>query len=224
VKLALYVFLVALLVSLLFRRVEWPWIAFRQGEIAFDRGLYLEAAAQYERAAQKLSDSRVLEHLAKCWLAVGRMDEAETVLLKLLEQQPERLSAIKLLAGLYQKTRQPEKAISLFTKYLALGGKLDPPAELQLARIYRQAALYDEAAPHYIQAAEDLKQKTVAEVELAEMDSWQGHYDEAVQGLRQVLAVEPANRQARLSLARVLSWAGNYKESEDEYRKLLAKP
>jgi tetratricopeptide (TPR) repeat protein len=224
VKLALYIFLVALLVSLLFRQIEWPWVAFRQGETAFDRGLYLEAAAHYERAAQKLSDSRVFERLAKSWLAAGRMDEAETVLSKLLEQQPEQLSAIKLLAGLYQKTRQSEKAISLFTEYLALGRKLDPPAQLQLARVYRQASLYDEAAPYYLQAAEDLKQKTVAEVELADMESWQGRYDEAVQGLRQVLAVEPANRQARLSLARVLSWAGNYKESADEYRKLLAKP
>jgi tetratricopeptide (TPR) repeat protein len=224
VKLTLYILLVGLAVSLLFRLVEWPWVAFRQGEAAFDRGHYLDAAAFYERAAQKLNDPRILERLAKCWLAADRSDNAETVLTHLFEQHPEHLPAIKLLAGLYQKTQRPGKAILLFTEYLAIGGKLDFPAELQLARIYRQASLYDDAAPYYLQAAEDPKQKTEAEVELADMRSWQGRYDEAVQWFRQVLAAEPANRQARLNLARVLSWAGYYKESEDEYRRLLAKP
>ena len=137
---------------------------------------------------------------------------------------PDHLPAMKLLAGVYQNTQQPGKAIPLFTEYLAAGGKLDSPAELQLARIYRQASLYDDAAPYYLQAAEDPKQKTEAEVELADMRSWQGRYDEAVQCFRQVLAAEPANRRARLNLARVLSWAGHYQESEDEYRRLLAKP
>jgi tetratricopeptide (TPR) repeat protein len=224
VKLTLYILLVGLAVSLLFRLVEWPWIAFRQGETAFERGQYLDAAAFYERAAQKLNAPRVLERLASCWLAVDRSDKAEPVLSHLLQQHPGHLLAVKLLAGLYQKTQQPGKAIPLFTKYLALGRKLDPPAQLQLARIYRQASLYDDAAPYYLQAAEDPREKTVAEVELADMRSWQGRYDEAVQYFRRVLAIEPANRQARLNLARVLSWAGHYKESEDEYRRLLAKP
>ena len=134
-KLTLYTLLVGLAVSLLFRQVEWPWIAFRQGETAFDRGHYLDAAAFYERAAQKLNDPRILERLAKCWLAVDRLDKAETVLSHLLQQHPEHLLAIKLLAGLYQKTQQPSQAIPLFAEYLALGRKLDPPAELQLARI-----------------------------------------------------------------------------------------
>jgi tetratricopeptide (TPR) repeat protein len=224
VKLTLYILLVGLAVSLLFRLVEWPWIAFRQGETAFERGQYLDAAAFYERAAQKLNAPRVLERLASCWLAVDRSDRAEPVLSHLLQQHPGHLLAVKLLAGLYQKTQQPGKAIPLFTNYLALGRKLDPPAQLQLARIYRQASLYDDAAPYYLQAAEDPREKTVAEVELADMRSWQGRYDEAVQYFRRVLAIEPANRQARLNLARVLSWAGHYKESEDEYRRLLAKP
>jgi tetratricopeptide (TPR) repeat protein len=223
-KLALYIFLVGLAVSLLFRQVEWPWVAFRQGETAFDRGHYLDATAFYERAAQKLNDPRILVRLAKCWLAADRSDKAETILSHLLQQHPEHLPAIKLLAGFYQRTQQTGKAISLFTEYLALGRKLDSPAELQLARIYRQASLYDDAAPYYLQAAEDPKEKSVAEVELADMRSWQGRYDESVQYFRRVLAMEPANRQARLNLARVLSWAGHYKESEDEYKRLLAKP
>jgi tetratricopeptide (TPR) repeat protein len=224
VKLGLYILLVTLAVSMLFRQIEWPWVAFRQGEIAFGQGRYLDAAGSYERAAQKLNDPRVSMRLAKCWLAADRSDKAEIVLTHLLDDHPEHLWAIKLLAGVYQKTQQAAKAVPLFARYLALGGKLDPPAELQLARIYRQASLYDDAAPYYLKAANEPKQKTTAEVELADMLSWQGRYDEAVQGFRQVLAAEPANRQARLNLARVLSWAGHYKESEDEYRRLLARP
>jgi tetratricopeptide (TPR) repeat protein len=224
VKLALYIFSVALAVSLLFRQIEWEWVAFRQGETAFQGGRYLDAAASYERAARKLDNPRLLERLATCWLAADRSDKAESILTRSLGQHPKQLPVIKLLAGLYQKNQQPAKAIPLFSKYLALGGKLDPAAELQLARVYRQASLYDEAAPHYLQAAEDPEQKTVAEVELADMRSWQGRYDEAVQFFRQVLAVEPSNRPARLRLARVLSWAGRYQDSESEYRKLLNKP
>jgi tetratricopeptide (TPR) repeat protein len=224
VKLALYIFLVALAVSLIFRLLEWPWIAFRQGEAAFERGHFLDAAEFYERAVRKLDNPRLLERLATCWLAVNRSDRAESILTRSLGQHPKQLPVIKLLAGLYQRKQQPDKAIPLFSEYLALGGKLDPAAELQLARIYRQASLYDEAAPHYLRAAEDPEQKTVAEAELADMRSWQGRYDEAVQFFRQVLAVEPSNRPARLRLARVLSWAGRYQDSESEYRKLLNKP
>jgi tetratricopeptide (TPR) repeat protein len=224
VKLALYILLVALAVSWLFRQLEWPWIAFRQGETAFDRGHYVEALAFYERAAQKLDDPRLSMRLAKCWLAADRSDKAEIVLTHLLDEDPTQLWAIKLLAGVYQKTQQAAKAVPFFTRYIALGAKLDPSAELQLARIYRQASLYDDAAFYYLKAAEEPKQKTAAEVELADLLSWQGRYDEAVQGFRQVLAAEPANRRARLDLARVLSWAGYYKESEDEYRRLLSKP
>jgi tetratricopeptide (TPR) repeat protein len=223
VKLALYIFLVGLAVSWLFRQVEWPWVAFRQGENAFQAGNYLEAATFYERAAEKLTDPRIVERLGTCWVSVNRLDKAEAVLDRLLEQRPDRLAAIKLLAGLYQKEQHPKEAIPLFLKYLSRGGKLDPSAQLQLARIYRQGLLYDEAATYYLQAAQDPKQKTVAEIELADMRSWQGRYDEAVQAFQQVLAAEPSNRQARLSLARVLSWAGRYQDSANEYKRLLSK-
>jgi tetratricopeptide (TPR) repeat protein len=224
VKLALYISLVALSVSLLFRQIEWPWVLFRQAETAFEQGHYLDAAGLYERAAQKLDDTRVSAGLAKCWLALDRFEKAEVILARLLEEHPQQLWAIKLLAGVYQKMKQPAKAVPFFARYVALGGKLDSAAELQLARVYRQAALYDDAAPYYLKAASEPKQKTAAKVELAEMLGWQGRYDEAVQGFREVLAAEPANREARLNLARVLSWAGHYQESEDEYKRLLAKP
>jgi tetratricopeptide (TPR) repeat protein len=224
VKLLVYIISVSLGVSVLFRQLEWPWVAFRKGEAAFARGNYSIAALLYSQAAEKLDDPRILERLANCWLAAGHRNEAEAALVRVVEKHPEQLSAIKLLAGLYQQAQEPEKAIPLFTRYVGSGRKLDPPAELQLARVYRQAELYDEAAPYYLLAAQDQKQKDVAAIELAEMRSWQGSYNEAIALLRQVLLANPSNRQARLSLARILSWAGDYKESEDEYRKLLRKP
>jgi tetratricopeptide (TPR) repeat protein len=224
VKLLLYIISVAVSVSFFFRQLEWPWVAFREGETAFGRGNFSSAAQLYQKAAQKLDDPRILERLAECWLMTGNFNDAETVLARILERRPGQLYPIKLLAGLYQQAQKPEKAIPLFTRYLGLGRKLDSVGELQLARVYRQAALYDEAAPHYLQATEDPQQKTVAKIELAQMRSWQGSYDDAIALLREVLLAEPTNRQARLSLARTLSWAGDYKESEDEYRKLLGKP
>jgi tetratricopeptide (TPR) repeat protein len=225
VKLSLFILAFALTVSLLFRLIEWPWVAFRQAEAAVTHGNYSDAAELYERAAQKLDDLRVLEPLAKSWLALGRSREAEALLARILEKHPDQLPAIKLLSGLYQQSKQPDKAILLFVQYLALGKKLDPSSELQLARIYRQAARYNDAAPLYVRAAaEDPKQKSVGDAELAEMRSWQGQYDEAITLFREVLQTDPANRHARLELARALSWSRRYKESEDEYKKILKKP
>ena len=223
VKLASYIVFVAVAVSLLFREVEWPWVAFRQGDTAFRDGHYRDAAAFYERAAQKLDDPRIGERVATCWLRLNRPDQAEEALARLLRPGQNQLPTIKLLAGLYQRDQQPEKAIPLFSEYLSRHGKLDPSGKLQLARIYRQASLYDEAAPYYSRAAEDPKQKVVAETELADMRSWEGRYDEAIDLFREVLATEPSNRRARLSLARVLSWAGRYQDSENEYRRVLSK-
>jgi tetratricopeptide (TPR) repeat protein len=224
VKLFLYISAVVLAVSLLYRIIEWPWVAFRQAETAFTQGDYRDAAQGYERAAQKLDDFRVLVPLATCWLALGRYSEAQAALGRLLDQHPEQLAAIKLLSGVYQQSQQPDKAIPLFARYLGLGKKLDPPAELQLAQVYRQAKRYEDAAPYYRSAAEDPKQKSVAYVELAEMRSWQGRYDEAITLCREVLRDHPSNREARLELARALGWGGNYKEAENEYKDLLNKP
>ena len=223
VKLTFYIIFVAVAVSLLFRQVEWPWVAFRQGNTAFRDGNYREAAEFYEQAAQKLDDAAISERLAICWLRLNRPDQAKETLARLLKPVPGRLPTVELLAGLYQRDQQPKKAIALFSVYLSRHGKLDAAGELQLARIYRQASLYDEAAPYYLLAAENFKQKAVAEVELADMRSWQGNYDEAIKLYREVLAGEPSKRQARLSLARVLSWAGHYQDSENEYRRLLSK-
>jgi tetratricopeptide (TPR) repeat protein len=224
VKLFLYLLAVALGVSLLFQRVEWPWVAFRHAEAELAKRKYVDAAALYQQAARKLDDPRVLRGLAECLLAEGRSTEAEAVLVRSLKAHPDQLPAINLLAGIYQKAQQPEKAIALFTQYLARAKTLDPLSNLLLARAYRQAALYNDAFALYLQAAKDPRLKTITDLELAEMQSWQGRYDEATALFRQVLIAEPSNPQARLGLARVLSWTGHSKESEDEYRKLLHKP
>jgi len=224
VKLLLYIVCVAIIVSLLFRLLEAPWVAFRKGETAFAHGNLAAAAQFYQQAAEKLDDPRIFNRLAWCWLRTGDLKDAENLLDRMLEKHSGQIGTIELLAGAYQQSQEPQKAIPLFTRYLAQGGKLDSSGKLQLARVYRQAGLYDQAAPYYLQAAENPKQKTAARIELAEMRSWQGDYDGAIALLREVLAAEPTSRQARLSLARILSWAGDYKESEDEYRKLLSMP
>ena len=222
-KLVLYIVCVAVVVSLLFRQFQAPWVAFREAETAFAHGNLAAATQLYQKAAEKLDDPRILEHLIQCCLETSNLENAQTELAHLIEKHPTQLDAIKLLAGAYQQAQEPQKAIPLFARYLSLGRKLDSSGELQLASVYHQAKLYDQAAPYYMEAAKDPKQKTAATIELARMRGEQGDYDEATALLRQVLLANPTNRQARLSLARILSWSGNYKESEDEYRKLLSK-
>lgn len=222
-KLILYIGCVAVIVSFLFRLLEAPWVAFRDGETAFAHGNFAAAAQFYQKAAEKLDDPRILDRLVHCWWRIGAIKDEETLLNRILERHSERLDTIELLAGAYQQAKEPEKAIPLFTQYMARGGKLDSFGKLQFARVYRQAGHYDQAAPYYLQAAENPKQRIAAKMELAEMRSWQGDYDQAIALLREVLAANPKNRPARLSLARILSRAGDYKESEDEYRKLLGK-
>jgi tetratricopeptide (TPR) repeat protein len=211
------------IVSFLFRLLEALWVAFRDGETAFAHGNFAAAAQFYQKAAEKLDDPRILDRLVHCWWRIGDIKDEETLLNRILERHSERLDTIELLAGTYQQAKEPEKAIPLFTGYLARGGKLDSFGKLQLARVYRQSGHYDQAAPYYLQAEENPKQRIAAKMELAEIRSWQGDYGQAIALLREVLAAEPTNRPARLSLARILSSAGNYKESEDEYRKLLGK-
>ena len=106
-KLCLFICAVALGVSLLFRQLERPWVAFRMGETAFARGDYAQAATLYEKATQKLDDPRILGALARCWLALGRSDDAMKVLIRMVEKYPDQLPAIRLLSGLYQRPPPP---------------------------------------------------------------------------------------------------------------------
>ena len=194
------------------------------GETAFARGDYAQAATLYEKATQKLDDPRILGALARCWLALGRSDDAMKVLIRMVEKYPDQLPAIRLLSGLYQQAQEPEKAIPLFTRYRSLGGQMDSPIELQLARIYRQAGHYEQAAQIYLRLTKDPNQSKAADLELAEMRSWQGQYEDSIDLFQKVLATDPSSRQARLGLARTLSWAGRYRESAEEYNRLLNEP
>jgi len=206
VKLSLYIVCIAVIVSLLFRQLQAPWVAFRKGETAFAHGNFAAAAQFYQTAAEKLDDPRILDRLVHCWWRIGDIKDEETLLTRILERHSERLDTIELLAGAYQQAQEPEKAIPLFSQYLARGGKLDSFGKLQLARVYRQAGHYDQAAPYYLQAEEDPKQKIAATTELAEMRSWQGAYDEAIALLRKVSSLNPQiGRRASASLA---YWAG----------------
>jgi hypothetical protein len=76
--LRLYIVCVAVVVSLLFRQFEAPWVGFREGETAFAHGNLAAATQFYQKSAEKLDDPRILEHLIQCCLATSNLKNAQT--------------------------------------------------------------------------------------------------------------------------------------------------
>ena len=101
------------------RRQVW----FRLGYLQFKRTQWEEAARSFERALTLKSDWPEAEvDLALAYYMAAQYDRSETVLLRLLDREPEHLEAVKGLATVTLAQGRHENALALHETVLRLAG------------------------------------------------------------------------------------------------------
>ncbi|MEM9400352.1 MAG: tetratricopeptide repeat protein, partial [Verrucomicrobiota bacterium] len=140
-----------------------PFTIAQVGEIAFRAGEYDKAIHLFHKTL-KLSDSNhhnyIREHLAIALLTVERDAESIDVLEALLKDEPQRTMLYPVLAELYRKTEQLEKAEDYFRLATMLNSKSDPEVYMQLVRIQLERDR-NEAAIETVQKAQEIFPKVV---------------------------------------------------------------
>jgi tetratricopeptide (TPR) repeat protein len=92
-----------------------------------DQRKFSEASDVIRDLELKLSDDALATIRPRCYIAIGKYDQAERLLKDLVLNDPKSLANLQSLAEYYQTTRQPKRAEEQLDKMLAIGGpRLDP--------------------------------------------------------------------------------------------------
>jgi tetratricopeptide (TPR) repeat protein len=96
--------------------------AFRLGQLQFDLEDYAKAIGYYEQTYQKAPRTLGLrERMSICYLTLKQPDKAIDALESLLEDYPERKNLYPMIADLYGRDSQWDKAANYYKFYVRLG-------------------------------------------------------------------------------------------------------
>ena len=168
-------------------------------------GLILAAQQRLQRIndeADDLPDSlrfRLLTNLAVCTMGQNRFDEACSLFDEAYSIQPENPKAIANAALAAQISREPEQAVELAKKALAI----DPSDSTAAATLIR--ALWDmekiERLEEFIGLNDWLTDDSVCASSLAGIRTQQSRFDEAIGLYRSLIDSNPDDTHARLNLS-----------------------
>jgi len=150
----------------------------------------------------------------------GRLAEAETVLMRFVEEEPNDVKARTELAKVYQRQNKLADAEALLLLVLQISSK-DLNSRTELAKIYQRQGRLVEAEKVLTELLELEPADLQARTELAKIYQRQGKLAEAEGVLAELLELEPTDLQARTELAKIYQRQGKLVEAERVLAELL---
>jgi tetratricopeptide (TPR) repeat protein len=152
---------------------------------------------------------------AKIQEAIGEFQQVS----RLDKQEPE---AWKFLAGLYDFSGEPEKALEAYQQLASLGFATATDY-YEMARLHYTKGQYRESSKAARQAFEQSENNARPGVLLADSLLRSGQTAEAIEILRNILRSNPNDAALALGLAEALVQAGNYDEANQQLTRILEK-
>jgi tetratricopeptide (TPR) repeat protein len=181
------------------------------------------ASFNYYQAAESAADptnTGAYLRLASAYRELGRLDEAEAVLQKLLEHRPQHFDALMALAQVARKRNDRTASLSWLQAALAA----DPPtvdAKLRLASALRELSNFDTAEQVCRQVLSDTPTQSRVITELGLIARDRGKKAEALALFRSAAEANSKDVRARLELATELTDRGLYTEAETNIESAL---
>jgi len=150
----------------------------------------------------------------------GRYDEAEVLLLEIVEQSPTYANVHNMLGFIFSQRNKPDEAVEFFRQALSINPGYTE-ARLNLAITLADTGAYTEALREYglAKEREEAKAPTLpthaqarlanAHAELAKAYQELSHYPEAIQEYEKAIALAPHFPDLHCNLARCFMEAGN---------------
>ncbi len=187
------------------------------GDIASQRGQYLEAYKHYLYAARLRRDTRLAELSTKAALVARDQSAAKKAVDFWMELNPDHLGAIQIAALLTAQQGETDKAIVHLRNVVRINNERGEDGYLVVARLLAKindTEMRLDLMRPLVQGQEDNPQALFA---LALVEAGSRHFAEAETLTRRVLAFRPEWNQARVLLVRALA----SQEKHAEARKAL---
>ena len=151
----------------------------------------------------------------------GRLNEAESLYRRVLDEHPDNVEAIQGLAVLCHQRGRPEEALALFRRAITL----DPNsrvADRQLGRLLEQRGDSAGASICYRRAARLRPLDAAAQADLARTLAGQGEVAEAVAHYRRAASLAPDEAWTHIALGNALLREGAVADASASYERALA--
>lgn len=172
-------------------------------EVDVDLGSIDEALAEYRAALPLKADDAVLRNDFGYALYIkGDTDSAIAQFKEAIRLKPDRFEPYKNLGEIYYQRKAVDQALWCYQKCAVLrpGCKVN----VNLASLYVQKGLLDDAVREFKQAAKAEPSCAEAYYDLGAIYSQKGQFDQAAEQFRKVLSIHPNDIQARAFLQAAL--------------------
>jgi len=207
-----------------------PDIATGHAQIHNGLALRFYRGGDYERALEEFLSaralapglSRLLENIGWTYRRLGRIDKAIEMWEQLLDDQPDDVHILNLLARAYTAKEVYDKALLTYDRSL----EIDPTQEeacFAKAKIKRWIGRYHESATELSQLLAEYPENAPARYQLAKCLVRLQRYDESVQHFKALIVADPNDSQYSIGMARALYLCERYDEARRLADDVLAK-
>lgn len=159
--------------------------------------------------------------LAKAYVRLGKYEQAEKELIKVIRQNPLRDEVTLELAGLYNSMKKTDEAFKLGEQYL-----IKHPGSVEGLEILGISSeinkRHNEAESYFLQALKADPSRAITKLELASVYISSGSEQKAKSFLEEVIKAEPQNIRAYYMLAALEKSMGNIDRSLEIYQKIVS--
>jgi tetratricopeptide (TPR) repeat protein len=182
------------------------------------------ASLTYYQTAHSADPSQmfVLLQMGHDLRELGRLDEAEAVLQKLLEHRPQHFDALMALAQVARKRNDRTASLNYYQAAESAADPTNTGAYLRLASAYRELGRLDEAEAVLQKLLEHRPQHFDALMALAQVARKRNDRTASLSWLQAALAANPPTVDAKLRLASALRELSNFDTAEQVCRQVLS--
>ena len=138
---------------------------------------------------QHPDDAQILNRISQAYFFFGDLTNAEQVVNRLLDREPDNIPALMIQSGILLQARQADRAISVLDHILSLTNH--PDAKFTRAMAYVQTRNYPAARADYLDLENSLPNGFPAEYGLAQLAELQHDTNQAVHYLKLCLSNAP---------------------------------
>ncbi len=190
-----------------------------EGEIHLAKGQFRQALESYRKSHRIMPSRAAVQRLYQLYRQTGQPGKGRAILESWLEQSPNDVAGLMMLAMDYQATKENKKAVSTYEKALSL-----QPENVvilnNLAWLYQETG--DSRALETVERLASLEQD---KPELLDTVGWvylqNGRQKEGLRILQEAAVKAPHLPEIRLHLAEALSKTGRKDEAERELKRLI---
>jgi tetratricopeptide (TPR) repeat protein len=192
---------------------------FINGAILEAKGDYASAILEYQEALQRDESAGIYFSLAKNYYALGKYPSALQNARNAVLLSPEEKEYYSLLGDIYTVTRQPDSAVSAYSKIIEMDST-DIPALYRLAGVYEKSKP-SEAVHIYNRILAELGDEWNVLARLAELNEKLGNIKEAAENIKRMTEIDPVNPALKKLLSQLYHKEKNYDAAIETLNELI---